>query len=215
MCSVGLSCVCLCLFWGVSGLLNHGQVSPAVTAYPGDIWKELYGFKKQLDTIQKENQELKTNQSQLLSQIKQKQNMSTYSSTDIQKLHTRLERLENENYEIKMNQSALSLEMERQTTELKDNETMLRLEMKALETENEELRKNQTLFRSAVTDHMQKELVNLTHYIENMKQDFGHMNNSFVALSSVQKATTSLVTTLQGEQIANKLGISGLQEEFE
>ena len=215
--SVGLICVCGYLSLGVSGLLNHGQVSPTVTAYSDHVWKELYTFKKQLDAIQKENQELKKNQSELFSHIKQKQNMSNISSADIQKLQDRLDGLEKENNELKINQTALYMEtetqkkelknettmrlgMERQIRELMKNETMLRLDMKAVKKANEDLRKNQTLFCSEVTSRISKH-----------ETDFGHLNNSFKALSSVQKATASVVTALQGEEIANKLGISGLQ----
>ena len=182
VCSVGLSFVCLCLFLDASGLLNHGQVSPTVTAYPGDIWNELYGFKKQLDVIHKENQELKKNQSELLSQIQQKQNMSIFSSTDIQTLKDRLDMLENKYNEIENNQTALYL---------------------ALEKDNKDLMQNHTHFCSEVSNRIGKH-----------ETDFGNLNNSFLALSSVQKATASVVTALQGEQIANKLGISGLQRNF-
>ena len=94
--------MCGYLSLGVSGLLNNRQVSP------DHIWEELYTLKKQLDAIQKDNQELKKNQSELLSQIQQKQNMSTFSGTDIKKLQDRLERFENENRNMKSEMRTLN-----------------------------------------------------------------------------------------------------------
>ena len=132
---------------------------------------------------------------------------------ELYKIKADMDLIRKENQELKKNQSYQNQQHQNTSIISPSDIQQLRYQIKAFEVENEEWRKNHTLLFTEVTD-VRNEIVNLMHDSLKCERDLEQLNKSFIALQSVQRATASLATTLQGEQIANRLGISELQNNF-